>query len=113
MATIPPPREETAEVVAAIAELLFAFAARHPFVLTSDSIAVLVKGLAPRLVAAAKAGRSVDLLRRWGRALDEGQGRLLEHATREAVSFDRGRAPLFTDNVARVALQLCPPDPDF
>jgi hypothetical protein len=112
--TAPPPRrEDSVEVVTAMANLLLDFSSGQSFLLTSDSLAVLVKGLAPRLIEAAAVGRSVDLLRHWGRLLEDRRPQLMEHASREAASVALSRAPLFTDDVARVALQLCPPDPDF
>ena len=89
----PPQREDSVDVVAAMASLLLAFC-KHSFLITSESLEILVRGLAPRLLEAAKVGRSVELLHQWGRLVEDNQPELLEQASREPPGFDRiGRVP--------------------
>jgi hypothetical protein len=112
MATPVAPREDPAQVLAAISGLLLALTEGECVLISSDSLELMIRQLTPRLVVAARHGDCVAMAQSFERRLREGRPVLLDLARTQAARFGQPSA-VFNEEVGRRALTLCPPPPDF
>lgn len=103
------------ELVAAIGRLMRGLVvAREPYMLTNESLIVLVDEFTRRLVSHAQRGETVAVLRHWEEHLDSAREEMLRLAREDVVTLKDGNPlGLFSESKARVLASFCPDDPEF
>lgn len=107
--------EDRGQAIRVIVRLLGEFCeSGDPFLISNESLGIVVKELGERLIRAAEEGDELRLLQEWRNGVDSTRKEILSYAGKNSASFQDGRSlPVMTENLGRMLVKLCPDKPRF